>query len=168
MRNSLCTVGALTVFLLTSVMHTASAQNCQDILDNNSYRCLIKPLPTSGNQDTEVCFTFEAEPLPTMVTGFLLHIDGGFASLACGCKAQGSFNNPKFETSKEFLCASIPNPDVSNLAIEGVAGNNKISGQAIQETDGTPLVYECVLDPTCEGSQVGTQTTHSPWKRSQR
>jgi hypothetical protein len=167
MRKSLCTVGALTVFLLISAMHTASAKTCQDLLDNNTYRCQLKP-PPGTFEPFEVCFTFIAEAPGTQLN-FVLHLIAGgeVFPLVCACKAGGSFQNPAFGTSKEFLCASSLHEGFTNLAVEGVAGKDKISGQIVEETTGFPYVYQCVLDPTCEGSQGGTQSTDSPRKRLQ-
>lgn len=158
MRKSLCTVGALTTFLLTSAMtsHTASAKTCQDLLGSNAYHCQIKVEPSSGIEPFGACFTFIAEA-PGVQPNFVLHLvvdefPGDLFALSCNCKAERAFKNPAFGKSREFLCASIHSEEFVNLAVEGEAGKDEISGQFVDES-GLAYVYKCVLDPTCKGGR---------------
>jgi hypothetical protein len=136
-----CTLGAL------AAVPRAQAENCQDRLANNRYRCQIK---TELGSQFEACFQFQS---PGSLSGKLdLSVDGGpefFTTLECQCKAKSGFTDPKFNASKEFLCGNEQYGD----AAEGKAGGDgkKITnGQFLYNvTPNLSYVFQCTLDATC-------------------
>jgi hypothetical protein len=142
-------VAALT-FALVAIMAVpmAQAQNCQDLLANNRYRCQVK---TELGFQFEACFQFKSPGI--LSNKFDMSVDGGpafFTTLECECKAKSDFNNPKFNQSTEFLCGNEQYGD----AAEGKAGGHgrKITkGQFFyNSTPDRSDVFQCTLDATCQ------------------
>jgi len=141
-------LAALTFALVTiAAVPMAQAQNCQDLLANNRYRCQVK---TELGAQFEACFQFVSPG--SLSTKFDLSVSGGsyfLTTLECECKAKGSFNHPKFNQSTEFLCGNEQYGD----AAEGKAGGQgkKISnGQYFYNaTSDRSDVFQCTLDATC-------------------
>lgn len=141
-------IAALTFTLVAlAAVPRAQAQNCQDLLANNRYRCQIK---TELGAQFEACFQFQS---PGSLSGkFDMSVDGGpdlFTTLECECKAKSDFNDPKFNQSTEFLCGNEQYGD----AAEGKAGGHgkKITnGQFLYNvTPNLAYVFQCALDATC-------------------
>src|SRR5882724_7211625 len=101
MKTSLFIGGAFLTFALTAAtgLRLAQAENCQDVLDNNVYRCQVK---SDFDTPFEDCFRFTSPGVQS--DKFDLFVDGLGIVQGCSCKAGGSFNTPDFDASKEFQC----------------------------------------------------------------
>jgi hypothetical protein len=139
---------ALTCALITlAAVPVARAQNCQDLLANNRYRCQVK---TELGSQFAACFQFKSPG--NLSSKFDMSVDGGpdfGTTLECECKAKSDFGDPKFNQSTEFLCGNQTFGD----AAEGKAGGHgrKITnGQYFfNSTPDLSYVFQCTLDATC-------------------
>jgi hypothetical protein len=158
MRKSLFTVGSLTALLLACAIGSATADTCQDELNNHVYRCQVK---ADDGAAFESCFRFTSPGL--FSTNFDLNINN-YGDLGCECKAEGSFKRPKFETSDEFHCVAVYGTTFFNLAVEGEADDYEIvDGQAVNDS-GRSFVIACKLDRACE-LPPAVSSVGSPWGR---
>ncbi|MGH8656468.1 MAG: hypothetical protein ACREYE_31675 [Gammaproteobacteria bacterium] len=129
------------------------AQNCQDRLDNNLYRC-------RGNNtivgEAEVCLQFKSPGMmlsSRMTSQFDLDEQLNFLgpdvmtiSYGCVCSPVG-VRSPEFNASKKkFLCANAPFDGA--LAGEVSKNGERIVYRAWNNT-GDSAVYQCTRDPTC-------------------
>ncbi len=163
MKKSLLTmIGACSLLFTTALTPSLAraAANCQDLLENNLYRCRVNG---EGGGLFEDCFQFTS---PGVVgSKFDLTIAGLEGTFECECKATGSVSNPKFNASTAFLCGGADFGD----AFEGkVSGNSKkiTKGQVFLNDDpDTAFVFECVLDPTCTAPALKTSGAGFPQRR---
>jgi hypothetical protein len=152
-RNALV---ALFVIVAVASSHASSAQNCEDVLNNNRYRC-------QGNNTfvgpAEVCIEFRS---PGEISSqFDMLEDLNFVgpavltvSYGCVCNPVG-VHSPEFNASHtDFLCASRKDDLCASafLAPSAIAGSWK--GRTLvyraSNANGQSAVYSCTLDPNCE------------------
>lgn len=143
MKKSVLTCSVVGALLLILGISASQAKNCQDILDNNRYRCQF---------NDEVSFPFEQciqfnSSTPTVSTKFDVDFNG--IDYGCTCKAKGKVAEPDFNASKEFLCVFFN--DVAAAALEGKVSRNgkKIKDGFFSRPEGNSIVFKCELDPTC-------------------
>jgi len=142
MTKSVLTLGMLVALLLSLNVGSSQAQTCQDIVDNNRYRCQFSEeasAPFGG------CFQFNSST-PTLSDKFDLQFG---VPHGCTCKAKGKVAKPDFNAANEFLCVS--HGALGSQAIEGkVSGNGKkIKNGFFSNNGGNSFVFECEVDPTC-------------------
>jgi hypothetical protein len=142
MIRSQFTFGVLAVLLLSLSIGSSEAQTCQDILDNNRYRCQFSE---EGAAPFGGCFQFNSSS-PTLSDKFDVQFG---VTHGCTCKAKGGVAKPDFNASKEFLCVS--HGALGSQGLEGkVSGNGKkIKNGFLSNNGGNSFVFECELDPTC-------------------
>ena len=170
MRKSVFTVGLLLAFVLSFSVVSAhddkdddrKEKNCQDLLDNNVYRCQVKSDFDTAFED---CFRFTSPGVQSQ--DFDLFTDGLGEVLGCECKAKGSFKNPRFNKSNDFHCVNAREQAEGeaflNIAFEGQVsaewdrgkkrGKRINNGQAVNEF-GDSFVFQCKLDPACSVSDL--------------
>jgi len=160
----------ITIFITGTlgVPNQSIAVNCQDLLNNNVYRCHVK---SDFGSEFEDCFRFTS--LGIVSEDFDLNIDGlPWETLACECEAKGSFKKPVFNAGREFHCVNSQFVDpelLLNIAFEGDVvkkGKEIKEGEAVNEF-GNSFVYECVIDPACElppGLSVGDENPYKSGK----
>jgi hypothetical protein len=141
MKKSLFTFDAVVALLLTVGVGSSRAKNCQDLLDNNLYRCQFN---SESSGPGEGCVQAVS---PGSVSSKFDLVFGGVTFNGCSCKAKGSVDKPQFNASKEFVCI---NP-FSNEAVTGTVSSNgkKIKAGFDALSTGDSAVLECELDPTC-------------------
>jgi hypothetical protein len=127
----------------------AYAENCQDLLANNRYRCQVK---TELGAEFAACVQFTSPG--SLSSKFDMTTDGGpnfGTTLECECKAKGSFANPQFNAAnKRFLCG---NQQYGDAAAGTVGGHGqKITNGQYFFNDPTDLsyIFQCTLDPACQ------------------
>jgi hypothetical protein len=158
MRKPAFTVGMLLALWLSFSVNSTRAQwakNCQDLLDNNVYRCQVKSDFGTAFED---CFRFTSPGLQSQ--DFDLFIDLLGEILGCECKAEGSLENPQFNESREFHCVNALFSAFLNIAFEGEVaehGETLKNGQAVNEF-GDSFVFRCVQDPECSVYGLGERT----------
>ena len=133
------------VFALTTAsgVRLAQAENCEEVLDNNVYRCQVKSDFGTAFED---CFSFISPG--DRSDKFDLFVDGLGQVLGCSCRASGSFNSPAFDASKEFQCVTN-GVDGFGIAFNGRADRTQLKkGQVVNEF-GDSFLFECKRDPTC-------------------
>jgi hypothetical protein len=142
MTKSLFTFGMLVALLLSLNVGASQAQTCQDILDNNRYRCQFSE---ESAAPFEGCFQFNSST-PTLSDKFDVNFG---VTHGCTCKAKGRVAEPDFNASKEFLCVS--HGALGSQALEGkVSGKGKnIKNGFLSNNGGNSFVFKCELDPTC-------------------
>jgi hypothetical protein len=136
------TCSAATALLLTLGVDSSQAENCQDLLTNNRYRCHIN----GGANLIELCFQFISPG--TQSPKFDVVIDG--PAIGCTCKATGKVEDPDLDASKEFFC--VQPIDLTHAQAFGgkVSGNGKKIKDGFTGTaQGGSGVLECELDPNC-------------------
>jgi hypothetical protein len=157
------------VFILTAFFafvgfnNLAVAGNCEDLLDNNAYRCFFKGADEVygdvNGYEFETCVQFVSPGMYSQhFDAYLYPAAEYFESMpmevvpmACECKAGGSFRNPKFHASNWFHCVSVCEEVGYGFSVEGKVikrGNKIIKGQMVDES-GYSYVFKCVLDPEC-------------------
>lgn len=135
--------------------------NCADYLvpEQNTgkcfgYECRVKN-SNDGEGEWELEFFVEGDVLGAIVE---FNSDGHERIYGCQCKATGSFNNPKFDTSNWFHCTGpvSPSPVAAGgfFSIEGhvVADGDRIQqGEAVNGI-GVSWVLQCDFDEeeTCD------------------
>jgi len=153
MKKSLLVCNVLVALLVivgiaSSRADSSGAQNCQDWLNNNLYRC--------QGQNTiigkaEVCLQFVSPGVISSHFDLLEQLaflgpDVVTVPYGCTCGPVG-VRSPEFNaSSKNFLCANAP--------FDGaLAGEVSVNGRRIVyqawNTAGHSAVYQCRLDPTC-------------------
>jgi hypothetical protein len=161
MKTSLFIGGAFLTFVLTAAtgLRLAQAENCQDVLDNNVYRCQVK---SDFDTPFEDCFRFTSPGVQS--DKFDLFVDGLGIVQGCSCKAGGSFNTPDFGASKEFQCVTTGIDDFG-IAFNGRADGTQLKkGQAVNEF-GDSFLFQCKLDPTCSiGGGAAVRGAGNPYQ----
>jgi len=144
MKIAVWTCSATVALLLGLGVSSSQAEDCQDILANNLYRCQVNAEVLGP---FESCYQFVSPG--TLSPKFDLVIDGT-GHFGCTCKAKGKVDDPHFNASKEFFCVEPVNYSLAE-ALEGkVTGNGKkIKGGFVSNQSGVSGVIECELDPTC-------------------
>jgi hypothetical protein len=149
MKKSFSFVAVLGLALI-SFTSTGNAQSsCEDLLGDTVYSCEVK----SEVVDPFIeCLRFNSTA-PTISGNFDLVVDGlGSREFGCSCKATGSFKNPKFDTSKEWVCVSTDQVDSSGSGYTWwgkVTSSGKIKKVNAASSDGATYVFNCVIDPAC-------------------
>ena len=148
MKQFLAVAAVTFAFGAITAVPMAQAQNCQDLLANNSYRCQVK---TELGSEFEACFQFES---PGSLSGkFDLTVEAGpefRTTLECECKARGDFNNPQFNQSTKFLCGNEQYGDAAEGKVGG-QGKKITKGQFLYNvTPNLAYVFQCTLDATCQ------------------
>ena len=163
MRKSLFVGGAFLAFALTIAagVRLAQAEDCQEVLGNNVYRCHVK---SDFGTEFSDCFRFFS---PGFLSGkFDLFVDGLGEDQGCSCKTSGSFNTPDFDGSKEFQCVTSGFSGGLGIQFDGKADGTRLKkGQVVNEF-GNSFIFECKLDPNCpfgQGAQV--QGAENPYRR---
>ena len=143
MKIAALTCSTAVALLLVLGVGSSQAENCQDILDNNLYRCQFN---VEGEILSEVCLQFVS---PGVESAKFDLVAGG-VNFGCTCKAKGEVDDPDFNASKEFFCVN-PIDTTRAEALEGrVSGSGKkIKGGSYGNSFGNSGVIECELDPTC-------------------
>ncbi|MBI3800396.1 MAG: hypothetical protein HY268_25900 [Deltaproteobacteria bacterium] len=141
-------VAALTFALVAiAAVPKAQAQNCQDLLANNRYRCQVK---TELGSQFEACLQFSSPGSLSSKFDMITEGPEFQTTLECECKAKSDFNNPKFNQSIEFLCGNEQYGD----AAEGKAGGHGkriTNGQYFfNSTPDLSYIFQCTLDATCQ------------------
>jgi hypothetical protein len=139
-----------TVPFATTAAQTAEAQrNCEDVLNSNVYRCEVKS--SFGTQFTD-CFRFTSPGFQSQ--HFDLFPDLLGEVLGCECKARGTFENPQFNESRFWHCASAGGA-ILGISFEGAAGQVKLFRTEAVNEFGDSFVFDCELDLACAvGSRV--------------
>lgn len=134
-------VAAVILIFLPSLEAKA---NCQDLLDNDTYRCRVKADDDDRFTD---CFRF-ASP-GTQSENFDLFPDLFGSVMACDCKATGTFASPNFGAANSFNCVSTSAAPFG-LTFEGAVrrAGRVILGQAVNET-GISFIFRCARAPSC-------------------
>ena len=145
----------LTLAVAGSAPLVQAKKNCEDLLDNNAYRCEIT---TQEGDVFHDCFVFNsADPV---VGDFDLVVEGlQEEPLGCSCETKKA---KKFKQTKSFACVTARTDDnvslddnvsvQDSIVFEGkVSGKGKKikKGQIVQD-NGFSYIYTCELDPTCE------------------
>ena len=146
----------LTLAVAGSAPLVQAKKNCEDLLDNNAYRCEIT---TQEGDVFHDCFVFNtADPV---VGDFDLVVEGlQEEPLGCSCETKKA---NKFKQTKTFLCVTA-RPEEDNVSLEdnvsvqdSIAFEGKVSGKGkkikkgqIVGNNGFSYIYTCELDPTCE------------------
>jgi len=124
---------------------------CLVVEDHTPYRCDWK---RDDNVVASTCM--RVHPSTLNPNQFLMHFPVSGAALRCACTAAGSFNNPKYNTSKAFLCNGESLLPGVNPVFEHDSASGTVSGAKI--TKGSYLdgfapfhewVYQCKPDPNC-------------------
>src|SRR5262245_12783092 len=97
MTKSLFTFGLLVVLLLGLDVGSSQAAKCQDILDNNLYRCHVN---FEGGATEHPCVQVVSPGVQSQK--FDLVTEG--LNFGCTCKATGPVDDPDFSASNEFFC----------------------------------------------------------------
>jgi hypothetical protein len=137
---------------------TAVAQrNCEDVLNSNVYRCEVKS--SFGTQFPD-CLRFTSPGFQSQ--HFDLFPDELGEVLGCECKARGTFNNPRFNESRSWHCASTGGADLG-ISFSGVAGQVRLFRTEAVNEDGESFVLDCELDLACtiEGVSPGSEASPS-------
>src|SRR5262245_17640562 len=149
MKQFLAVAALSCAFVAIAAVPTAQAQNCQDLLANNRYRCQIK---TELGSQFEGCVQFQSPGSLSSKFDMITSGSSVFATtLECECKAKSDFNDPKFNQATEFLCGNLEFGD----AAEGKAGGHGrriTNGQYFfnDPTTDVSYVFQCTLDATCQ------------------
>lgn len=143
----------LTLAVVGRVPMAQAAANCEDLLDNNAYRCEVTRQDGSSFED---CFVFNSDS--PVVGDFDLTVEGLGQTLGCSCETKKA---DKFKQTKTFLCVTAREDDnvsvadnvsvPDSIAFEGkVAGKGtKIKKGQVVENDGFSYIFTCELDPSC-------------------
>ncbi len=144
MKTAISAVALLTSLVTMTASATFAATPCDDLLDNNVYRCHIKAdfLPDPFDD----CFRFTSPGVQS--EDFDLFVDGLGIVQGCDCSATGSFSKPKFGAAKEFHCVATATGGYG-IAFRGTASGTKIKDGRIIDEFGASYVYECERDPEC-------------------
>jgi hypothetical protein len=162
MKKTALVIAAMFVLTITATAHSVYAADCQDLLNNNLYRCHVKP--ESGGMFDD-CFQFTS---PGVFSGkfdlnvFLLGIVQG-----CTCDTTGSLNNPHFNTSKNFHCVTDAAAGFGfSFSGSVTATSKKIKKGQVVDQGGFSYFYECELDPACSVSPaLTTPGAANPYQR---
>jgi hypothetical protein len=138
---------SLTVSLALALAVMAGAQtaqaNCEELLDNNHYRCQVQSDQGDAFED---CFIFSSPGnVSSQFDLFPVVLD---KTLGCGCKAKG---NDKFHEADAFLCVGPDEEEGQQVVFEGAVtgkGEKIKKGQTIV-SNGDSFTFECELDPSC-------------------
>jgi len=162
-RNALV---ALFVIVGVASSHASSAQNCQDVLNNNRYRC--QGNSTFVDFPVEVCIAFLS---PGKISSqFDMSEDLNFVGpdvltvfYGCVCNPGADpfiagVSSPEFNASRtDFLCASQKDAvcaEGSILAPSAIAGRVSSDGGTLvyraSNANGQSAVYSCTPDPNCK------------------
>lgn len=143
MRRALATM--ITLGLMVNV-GSALALDCQDLLASKRYRCDFK---RESGGDFTACFQFTS-PAPGALTKLALSADSELATdYICTCKATGSFKNPNFNNSKEFICGNDAYGDSVEGKVNG-SGAKILKGQYLFKANPDRAeVFQCVEDSDC-------------------
>jgi len=139
----------LTLAVAGSAPLVQAGKNCEDLLDNNAYRCEITFEGNPG-ESFEDCLIFDSEGLT--LGDFDLFVVGLDEVLGCSCEGKGK----KFDNSKQFVCVGGPEGDNVSVGDDvSFSGKVKAKGKKIKNgqvvfEDGGSYTYKCELDPTCE------------------
>jgi hypothetical protein len=138
-------VAAVIAFALSIIWASPSQANCQDLLGNRTFECVVKD--DDGDQFDD-CFTFTTPGEQS--EDFDLFSADLSGVLSCDCKATGKFSAPNFGESNSFHCATTSESGL------GLAFDSKIKrrgrrllGEAVSET-GTSFMFRCDRARTCE------------------
>ena len=120
MRTFALTVGMLMALLVALTLGSNMAQaatTCEMVLDNNAYRCQVKP---EGGGAFEDCFRFTSPGVQSI--HFDLNVDGLGIPLGCNCKAKGNINDPQFGGPPRNSFASPPPKAALALSLRAQPG----------------------------------------------
>jgi len=161
MRKSLFVGGAFLAFALTTAsgLRSARAEDCQEVLGNNTYHCRVK---SNFGSEFEDCFRFTSPG--DQSDNFDLFVDGLGQVQGCSCKASGSFNSPDFNASKEFECVTN-GEDGFGIQFEGKADGSQLKKGQVSDQFGNSYVFVCKLDPKCSVTFGLTTRTGNPYAR---
>ena len=162
MRKSLFVGGAFLALALSAVsgLPSAQAEDCQQVVDNNVYRCHVK---SDFGDEFSDCFRFTSPG--TQSYKFDLFVDRLGHIQGCSCRASGSFNTPDFNASKEFACVTTVEDEDFQISFSGIADGTQLKkGQVVNEF-GDSFIFECRLKPDCSiGSGLATRVGN-PYKQ---
>ena len=124
-----------------------TAQNCEDLLDNNSYLCHFTT--QEGDSFDDCMFFNSADPELGDFDAFV----PGLPPMGCSCETK---NAKKFKQTKRFLCVTALEPDENVSTPDSISFEGKVTskgkkikkGQVVDET-GFSYIYTCERDPTC-------------------
>lgn len=124
-------------------------RTCQDLLDNNTYRCMVKD---ETGKEFEDCLRFVSPGNES--EDFDMFSDKFGGAFGCECKPTGSFFHPNWGQSRAFYCVYGYSIDetysvVSSEGFVTANGEHIIKGKAVNN-EGLLFVFRCVQDPDCE------------------
>lgn len=139
---------------VTSLGEAGARPNCQDILNNNTYRCEGK---TSSGAEGTLCLRFVSPG----VFSSNFDLDFGEVKLGCSCKPQGSFKRPKFNESRSWYCVGTGE---EAFLFEGFASPFALHRVRGADSRGSTAIYNCKRDPDCANDlSAATSGASSFW-----
>ena len=165
MKKSFLFVVVLGLALITFTSAGNAQSSCEYLLGDTVYSCEVKS--ESGDPLID-CLRFNSTA-PTTSGNFDLIVDGlGSRNFGCSCKTTGSFKNPKFDASKEWVCVTTDQTDFNGSGYTWwgkVTSSGKIKKVYAAGSGGDTYIFNCVIDPACVPSLLSKPEVSSFYKQ---